>query len=252
VGILATHRHCRVEFQRPVRLGPRFQLHIPDAGEFVVGPDVDFRRDFVCEIYGTGRVSIGAGSIFTSNSVVLCSTTVEIGARCVFVQGTLIADGNHRFRDWRRHLLDQGYDFRPIKISDGAVVMSKCTILADIGKGAVIGANSLVNKPVPAYCLAGGVPAQVIEYFGPPELRPEGLELPERRPRGLDLPQHGRDGLDPHELRPEGLDLPQHGRDGLDPHELRPEGLEFPELRPQEFDHPELRPEGLDLPEQHA
>lgn len=33
-----------------------------------------------------------------------------------------------------------------------------------IGDGAVIGANAVVNKDIPAYAVAGGIPAKVIKY----------------------------------------------------------------------------------------
>ena len=173
--IKATHRHCRVEFQGPVYLGPGFHLNIPDAGTLIVGPGADFRRGFVCEISGGGRVTMGAGVTFTSHALIQCSTSIDIGDRVVFGQSVMMADGNHRYRDWTRHLLDQGYDFRPITIEDNAIVMSKCTILADIGEGAIVGAHTLVIRPVPAYTLVGGTPAKVIEYFGPPERQPESL-----------------------------------------------------------------------------
>ena len=175
LAIQATHLHCRVEFQGPVRLGPGFHLDIPDAGTFEVGPGVDFRRGFVCEISGGGRVTIGAGSIFTSIALVQCSTSIDIGRRAVFGQSLLIVDGNHRFRDPERHTLDQGYDYRPITIGDGVLVTTKCTVMADIGDHAVIGANSVVSKPIPPYCLAVGAPARVIEYFGPPGGEPPEL-----------------------------------------------------------------------------
>lgn len=176
-AVLATHRHCRVEFQGPVYLGPGFHLHIPDRGELIIGPGVDFRRGFVCEISGNGRVTIGGGSVFTSHTLIQCSTVIEIGERCVFGQALMIADGSHRFRDWTRHVLEQGYDYQPIRIGDNAVVMTKVTIAADIGQNAFIGANSLVNRPIPPFCFAGGVPARVIEYFGPPDQRPPELDV---------------------------------------------------------------------------
>lgn len=165
--ISATHGHATVEFRGPARLGPGFSLQLPDHGTFVVGHGVDFRRGFVCEISGSGRVVIGDGSVFTSHALVQCSTSIEIGRRCVFGQSVLIADGNHRYRNPNRHLLDQGYDFRPITIGDGAVVTSKCTVLAPIGERALVAAHSVVTRPVPAYTLVGGTPARVIEHFGP-------------------------------------------------------------------------------------
>ena len=87
-----------------------------------------------------------------------------------------MVDGNHRFRDLTKPMLEQGYDFRPVKIEDNATITTKCTIINDVGTRAFIGANSVVSKPVPAYCVAVGSPARPIEYFGPPGQEPPGWE----------------------------------------------------------------------------
>ncbi len=176
-SVAATHLHADVVISPPARLGPGFALVIPDPATFRAGPGCDFRRGFVCEISAGGVVEIGAGSIFTSAALLQVSTSLLIGERCVFGQGVLIADGNHRFRDPSRHLLEQGYNYRPISIGDGAFVTAKCTVLASIGRGAVIGAGSVVTRDVPAHCLAVGAPARVVEYFGPPEQRPADLGI---------------------------------------------------------------------------
>jgi acetyltransferase-like isoleucine patch superfamily enzyme len=181
--IRATHQHCHVEFRGPVRLGPGFSLNIPGPGTFIVGEGVDFRRGFHCEISGHGRVIIGAGSVFTSGALVQCTTSIEIGERCHLGQALLLVDGNHRFRDPNLPLMAQGYDYRPIRIGNDVSIMAKCTVLADIGEHSFIGSNAVVSKPVPAFCLALGAPARVVEYFGPPELRPPGIAMkaPSRR-----------------------------------------------------------------------
>lgn len=182
-SIRATHLHCNVEIGCPVRLGPGFTLYIPDNGSFVVEPGVDFRRDFRCEIEGDGRVEIGAGTVFTSNALIQCSTLVSIGKRCAFGQSTLIVDGYHRYQDRDRHWMEQGYDLRPIHIGDGAGISDKCTIQADIGERAMIASGSVVNRPIPPYCLAVGAPARVVRYFGHPEKREEYLAMGRRRAR---------------------------------------------------------------------
>jgi acetyltransferase-like isoleucine patch superfamily enzyme len=94
----------------------------------------------------------------------------------MFGQSSIVVDGNHRFRDLDKPMLRQGYDLTPIRIADDAVVTSKCTIIADLGRRAWIGANSVVTKPVPDYCIAAGVPAKVLEYFGPPGGEPAQLD----------------------------------------------------------------------------
>jgi acetyltransferase-like isoleucine patch superfamily enzyme len=180
-AIRLTHMHCDIQIARPVRLGPGFSLHIPDNGSFIVGPGVDFRRDFKCEIAGGGRVEIGPGTVFTSNTLIQSSTLVSIGARCAFGQSTLIVDAHHRYRDHERHWAEQGYDYSSIRIGDGAGISDKCTIQADVGERAMIASGSVVNRPIPPFCLAVGSPARVVRYFGPPDRREELLATKRKR-----------------------------------------------------------------------
>ena len=170
-----THLHCTVRFDGAAYLGPGFSLSIPEDGTFEVGDGVVFRRGFHCEIGGNGRVSIGAGTDFTSTCLIQCSTSITIGERCGIGQATSFVDGSHNFRDPTRHWAEQGYSFRPLIIGDGVAITAKCTVAASIGDHSFIGANSVVTRDIPPYCLAAGAPARVIEYFGPPEMRPPEL-----------------------------------------------------------------------------
>lgn len=156
-----------IVFTEPVYLGPGFSLHMPDGGTFRAGPATEFRRNFRAEVGPEGRIEIGARCVFTYDVVMQCSTSIVIGDHCMFGQATLVVDGNHRFRDLDRPMLEQGYEFRPLRIADHATVTTKCTIIADLGERAYVGANSVVSKPVPAFCVAAGVPARVLDYFGP-------------------------------------------------------------------------------------
>jgi acetyltransferase-like isoleucine patch superfamily enzyme len=180
LSIMATHRHAHVEFQGPVYLGKGFTLDITGDGSFIVGSGVQFRHHFYCEIGGSGRVTIGEGSYFTYYSHIACSTTIDIGKGCGIGLSTLIVDGSHKYRDLTVPFMEQGYDFTPITIGDGVQIHSNCTIINSIGHHAIIGANTVVTKPIPPYCVAVGAPARVIDYYGPPDERPEGLQLPSR------------------------------------------------------------------------
>jgi len=166
--VLLRHPHADIRFEGQVYLGPGFSLHIPREGSFVVAPGVEFRRGFRAELEG-GRITIGAGSVFTYDVLMQCSTSIDVGERCMFGQATIVVDGNHRFRDLERPMLEQGYDFTPIHIGDDATITTKCTIMADVGERAFVGANAVVTRPVPPFTVAAGVPARPIEYFGPPD-----------------------------------------------------------------------------------
>lgn len=165
--------NARIEFGPGVYAGPGFSIHAPAGGTFVVGPGVEFRRNFRLEL-GTpeARVSVGAGCYFTYDVIIACSTSIDIGERVGLGQCTFVVDGSHRFRDLTRPFTEQGYDYRPLRIEDDAQVHSKVTVVDSIGRRAVIGANAVVSRPVPAFTVALGVPARVVDYFGPPEQAP--------------------------------------------------------------------------------
>lgn len=168
--------HARIEFRGPVYLGPGFSLDMPRGGTLVVGPGVEFRRGFRAEFGGPGaRIEIGAMTVFTYDVIIQVSSSVTIGEHCQFGQATLVVDGNHRFRELDRPMLAQGYDLRPIRIADHAVLTTKCTVVADIGERTYVGANSVVSSPLPPFCVAAGAPARVLDYFGPPGGEPAGF-----------------------------------------------------------------------------
>lgn len=171
---------AEIRFEGPAYLGPGFSLHMPKGGSFIVGPYVEFRRGFRAEVGPHGRIVIGAGSYLTYDVIITCDTSIEIGERCGLGQATYVADGSHRFRDIDMPFLAQGYDYRQIRIEDDAQIHSKCTIVNSVGRRSVIGANAVVSREIPPYCLAAGVPARVLDYFGPPGQEPPGFEARDR------------------------------------------------------------------------
>lgn len=158
--------HARIRFGRRVYVGPGFGLHIPGGGRFEVGDDVEFRRGFRAEIEGQGEVTIGPRTAFTYDTVIQCTQRVSIGADCGIGHSVTIVDGQHNFEDTTRPFGEQGYEWHPISIGSGCQVTSKATVLASVGDGSVIAANSVVTRDVPDHAVAAGAPAKVIRTFG--------------------------------------------------------------------------------------
>ncbi|MGI9080706.1 MAG: acyltransferase [Thermoleophilaceae bacterium] len=158
-------------------LGPGFSLHMPYGGTFLAGAGTEFRRGFRAELAGGDAVvRIGEGCYLTYDVIVACSTSIDIGDRVGIGQASFVVDGNHRYRDRTKTFLDQGYDYRPLRIGSDAQLHSKVTVMADIGERAIIGANAVVTRPVLPFTVAAGVPARTIDYYGPPGGEPEGWE----------------------------------------------------------------------------
>ena len=101
------------------------------------------------------------------------SAFVTIGDRVLIGPNvTLTTDTHETGVESRR----QGILFaRPISIGDDCWIGAGTTVLAgvEIGKGCTIGAGAVVNKHIPEYSLAAGIPAKVIKTLEDPD---KGLE----------------------------------------------------------------------------
>lgn len=171
-----------IRFGHDVIAGPGFNISAPWGGTLIVGNDVQFRRNTTFELYGPeSKVIIGDGCRFTWDVVVQCGTSITFGNEVHLGQATMVVDGNHKYRDLGRPMLDQDFNYRPLVIDDEAAIHSKVTIINSIGKRAIIGANAVVTKEIPPYTVAAGVPATVIDYFGPAGEEPPGWQ-PKMRP----------------------------------------------------------------------
>lgn len=57
---------------------------------------------------------------------------------------------------------EQPGDFIPVTVGAGSWIGEHATVAADVGKHCIVGAGSLVLKPIPDYAIAVGSPARVI------------------------------------------------------------------------------------------
>ncbi len=92
---------------------------------------------------------------------------IEIGKYFLCAANCYIGGVTHNFSDLETPILKQGFDDKGgVVIDDDVWLGAGVTVLdgVKIGKGAIIGANSLVNKDIPAYAIAHGTPAKVVKY----------------------------------------------------------------------------------------
>ena len=113
-------------------------------------------------------LEIGACCNFGGFNHITCTNKIVIGNNVLTGRWVTISCNNHG--DTSLETLQQHPSERlivskgPVIIEDDVWIGDKATILAGvrIGKGAVIAANAVVTKDVPAYGVAAGNPARII------------------------------------------------------------------------------------------
>ena len=108
-------------------------------------------------------LSIGTGTYINYGTNISATRGVTIGSNCAIGQYSIIMDN-----DYHSPLDHQvGGAAAPVVVEDDVWIGARCIVLrgSHIGRGAVIGANSLVNGFIPPYTLAAGSPLRVIRHL---------------------------------------------------------------------------------------
>lgn len=150
-------------------------LRLINAQNIVIGRNSSIMKNCVLETCPDAGLNpemvIGDSVSLGEYSHVTCARNVIIGDGVVTGRFVLITDNGHgqssaeelELSPLSRKTYSKGYVVigRNVWIGDKASILPGVTI----GEGAVIGANAVVTKDVPAYSLAVGNPAKVIKQI---------------------------------------------------------------------------------------
>jgi acetyltransferase-like isoleucine patch superfamily enzyme len=114
------------------------------------------------------RISIGNGTSIDRYFTLVANNCVIIEKNVLIAFRVFITDFTHDYSNINVPILYQMItDGKPVLIKEGAYIGCNSSILpgVTIGRNSVIGANSVVTKDVPDYCVAVGNPAKVIKRY---------------------------------------------------------------------------------------
>ncbi len=113
------------------------------------------------------KLVIGDGTYVGNFCHFYASSKIEIGEKVLFADRVYLSDNLHSFENIHLPIIDQPVkQIAPVIIGSGAWLGENvCVIGASIGKNSVIGANAVVTKDIPDYCVAVGAPAKIIKKF---------------------------------------------------------------------------------------
>lgn len=145
------HIDKRVEFMR-------FPKNIFIGNEVIVKEGAK-----LCSCNKAATIRIGDRTTVGYHTFMFASEKIEVGSDCLIAPFVYIVDSNHQIARGSR-INQQPNVTAPIKIGNDVWVASNSTILkgVEIGDGAVIAANSVVNQYIPAFEIWGGSPAKKI------------------------------------------------------------------------------------------
>ena len=113
------------------------------------------------------RLTIGDGCYIGRFCHIYATSKIEIGKKVLMADKVYISDNLHSYENTEMPVIEQ-----PIKQTDQVIIAdgawlgeNVCIIGASVGKNSVIGANSVVTKSIPDYCVAIGSPAVIIKRY---------------------------------------------------------------------------------------
>lgn len=152
------HRQMIIQNRRFIFLGKRVKI-FPNGRIQLV--DRYEKKQF------SPKLEIGDDSQIHQNCHITCADNIKIGKNVVLVSNVTITDIIHPHEDINIPINKTDILTKSTSIGDQTYIYNNSVILpgVSIGRHCVIGANSVVNKNIPDFCIAVGNPAKIIKKY---------------------------------------------------------------------------------------
>lgn len=112
------------------------------------------------------NIEVGDDVWFNESCYIVGGGGLKMGSNVMLARNVSLITSNHGYGSKDVPMLKQPIVSAPIEIGDDVWFGVNSVVLkgVKIGKGAIIGAGSVVTKDIPDYAIVGGVPAQIIKY----------------------------------------------------------------------------------------
>ena len=135
--------------------------------EFVIGNNVILSRGCILSAK-EGALTIGDNTNFGADCLVYAVNQVKIGRDTLFAAQCYVGGSMYHLERTDIPPIQQGSYGRGVVIGDGCWLGAGVKVLdgVTVGDGVVIGAGAVVNRDLPPFTIAVGVPAKVIRKRG--------------------------------------------------------------------------------------
>lgn len=112
-----------------------------------------------------GYINVGKGTYIGTGTMMFGHVGLDIGENVLLAQSINLTPYSHKFQNPNEPIKVQGGNMEKVVIGNDVYVGMGTKIMysGSIGEGSIIGCGSVVNKTIPPYSVAVGVPAKVIK-----------------------------------------------------------------------------------------
>jgi len=150
--------------EKGVKIGKNVKIKTTDEGKIIIKKNTCIENNVL--IYAqNSRIIINENTFIGYGTQIVSKESIVIGDNCLIAAYCTIRDANHGIRKDQR-INQQSFIKKGIKIGNDVWIGTHVTINKGIilHNGIVVGANSVVTKEFPEYCIIGGIPAKIIKY----------------------------------------------------------------------------------------
>jgi len=160
--LLLRIRYPKAAFGARCDIRRRFSLELGCSAVVQFGERCVIDRDMTIECMGT--LVVGDRTIFGHHCTIAARHSITIGSDCLIAEMVSVRDHDHAFSRIDVATREQGFSVSSIQIGRNVWIGGKVSVLkgVTIGDGAIVGANAVVTRNIPANAVAVGVPAKVV------------------------------------------------------------------------------------------
>jgi acetyltransferase-like isoleucine patch superfamily enzyme len=175
-GIIFLGRHTKIKHKNKIKagrtltIGDYVEINALSKEGITFGNNVTIHRNTIIECTGVIR-NLGEGLVIGNNVGIAQNCFIQVRGKVIIGNDVILGPGvyifseNHNFDNPDLPVVVQGETRKGVKIEDGVWLGSRTTILdgVTVGKNSIIAAGCVVNKDIPPYSIAGGVPAKILK-----------------------------------------------------------------------------------------
>lgn len=142
-------------------------IFIFGARKIFIGRRVRIFPGMRAEVHGNGKLIVHDNVTIGQNLHITCMSELHIHSGTIMSGDVMVTDIDHNYEDISKSVIDQGFSCKRTKIGENCFIGIGVRLQAGtvLGRGCVVGANSVVRGEFPDYSVIVGAPGRIVKRY---------------------------------------------------------------------------------------